>query len=77
MLLILLMKQTFSKSWQHLKEVPLTPIAQSIVSAAKPLKNLKVEAVENIPRVGIKGQVNQNFYQIVNYKYLRGKSTFL
>ena len=47
------------------------PIAQSIVSAAKPLKNLKVEAVENIPGVGIKGQVNQNFYQIVNYKYLR------
>lgn len=47
------------------------PIAQSIVSAAKPLENLKVEAVENIPGVGIKGQVNQNFYQIVNYKYLR------
>ena len=47
------------------------PIAQSIVSAAKPLKNLKGEAVENIPGVGIKGQVNQNFYQIVNYKYLR------
>lgn len=47
------------------------PIAQSIVAAAKPLKNLKVEAVENIPGVGIKGQVNQNFYQIVNYKYLR------
>ncbi|WFB96426.1 heavy metal translocating P-type ATPase [Lactococcus lactis] len=47
------------------------PIAQSIVSAATPLENLKVEAVENIPGVGIKGQVNQNFYQIVNYKYLR------
>ncbi|MCI1071459.1 heavy metal translocating P-type ATPase [Lactococcus lactis] len=47
------------------------PIAQSIVAAAKPLENLKVEAVENIPGVGIKGQVNQNFYQIVNYKYLR------
>ena len=47
------------------------PIAQSIVAAAKPLGNLKVEAVENIPGVGIKGQVNQNFYQIVNYKYLR------
>nr|WP_312066449.1 copper-translocating P-type ATPase [Leuconostoc lactis] len=47
------------------------PIAQSIISAAKPLENLKVEAVENIPGVGIKGQVNQNFYQIVNYKYLR------
>ncbi|AUS69317.1 heavy metal translocating P-type ATPase [Lactococcus lactis] len=47
------------------------PIAHSIVSAAKPLENLKVEAVENIPGVGIKGQVNQNFYQIVNYKYLR------
>ncbi|MFT8558051.1 heavy metal translocating P-type ATPase, partial [Liquorilactobacillus hordei] len=47
------------------------PIAQSIVSAAKPLEDLKVEAVENIPGVGIKGQVNQNFYQIVNYKYLR------
>lgn len=47
------------------------PIAQSIVSAAKPLENLKVETVENIPGVGIKGQVNQNFYQIVNYKYLR------
>ena len=47
------------------------PIAQSIVSAAKPLENQKVEAVENIPGVGIKGQVNQNFYQIVNYKYLR------
>ena len=47
------------------------PLAQSIVSAAKPLENLKVEAVENIPGVGIKGQVNQNFYQIVNYKYLR------
>ena len=47
------------------------PIAQSIVSAAKPLENLKVEAVENIPGVGIKGQVNQNFYQIVHYKYLR------
>ncbi|MBW9298197.1 copper-translocating P-type ATPase [Lactococcus raffinolactis] len=47
------------------------PIAQSIVSAAKPLENLKVEAVKNIPGVGIKGQVNQNFYQIVNYKYLR------
>ena len=47
------------------------PIAQSIVNAAQPLKSLKVEAVENIPGVGIKGQVNQNFYQIVNYKYLR------
>ena len=47
------------------------PIAQSIVAAAKSLENLKVEAVENIPGVGIKGQVNQNFYQIVNYKYLR------
>lgn len=47
------------------------PIAQSIVAAAKPLENLKVEAVENIPGVGIKGKVNQNFYQIVNYKYLR------
>lgn len=47
------------------------PIAQSIVAVAKPLENLKVEAVENIPGVGIKGQVNQNFYQIVNYKYLR------
>lgn len=47
------------------------PIAQSIVAAAKPLRNLKVEAVENIPGVGIKGKVNQNFYQIVNYKYLR------
>lgn len=47
------------------------PIAQSIVAAAKPLENLKVESVENIPGVGIKGQVNQNFYQIVNYKYLR------
>ncbi len=29
------------------------PIAQSIVSAAKPLKNLKVEAVENIPILSI------------------------
>ncbi len=47
------------------------PIAQSIVAAAKPLENLEVEAVENIPGVGIKGKVNQNFYQIVNYKYLR------
>lgn len=71
MLLILLVKQTFSKSWQRLEGSSTHPIAQSIVSAAKPLKNLKVEAVENIPGVGIKGQVNQNFYQIVNYKYLR------
>ena len=47
------------------------PIAQSIVNAAQPLKSLKVEAIENIPGVGIKGQVNQHFYQIVNYKYLR------
>ncbi|MDM5143774.1 Zinc-transporting ATPase [Lactococcus lactis] len=30
------------------------PIAQSIVNAAQPLKSLKVEAIENIPGLGLK-----------------------
>jgi Cu2+-exporting ATPase len=41
------------------------PIAQSIVSAAKPLENLKVEAVENIPGVGLKGKLIKTFIKLL------------
>lgn len=47
------------------------PIALSIVQAAKDLPLLESQSVENIPGVGLSGEVSGHFYQIVSYHYLR------
>ncbi|WP_240424526.1 copper-translocating P-type ATPase [Lactococcus allomyrinae] len=47
------------------------PIALSIVNSAKDLPLLSAENVQNIPGVGLSGQILGKTYEIVNLKYLR------
>nr|WP_223804769.1 copper-translocating P-type ATPase [Lactococcus protaetiae] len=47
------------------------PIALSIVKSAKDLPLLPAENVQNIPGVGLSGQILSKSYEIVNLKYLR------
>ncbi|MCL2113647.1 MAG: copper-translocating P-type ATPase [Streptococcaceae bacterium] len=47
------------------------PIALSIVKSAKDLPLLPAENVQNIPGIGLSGQILSKSYEIVNLKYLR------